>query len=121
MSRHEFHTHSSDGTAVCIQCGWDAPLGGFYLLVSREEDRYDYLFNNLDHSPSHPESFDVFSAILARMGIDLPPRMVHELYEDAETQIVNKYVIHHVIDCVYSRDDKFPGEVSARARAKQCL
>ncbi|MBI5041645.1 MAG: hypothetical protein HZB57_10760 [Gammaproteobacteria bacterium] len=118
MSRHEFHTHSSDGTAVCIQCGWDAPLGGFYLLVSREEDRYDYLFNNLDHSPSHPESFEVFKVILEMMGIDLPCRMLQEMDEDAKNQIVNKYVIHHVIDGVYSRDAKASGEVSARARAR---
>ena len=100
MSQHVFKTKYKN-RPVMVLAGWDRPLQGFFLVVSRVNAKgreEGCVFSNLECQESHPKSFDPFRAKLQNLGIEIP---------DGRENCGNKRVIHEVKEGVYSRDQKY--------------
>ena len=102
-----------DGNPVKLQIGWDRPLQGYYMVVSRvsevsggEDD--GYLYSNLANDDSHPRVLDPYLDWLRDKGVILPERLIEELVEDGDSNAGNKSVQHQVVNGVYSRMEGFP-------------
>jgi hypothetical protein len=101
MSQH-FFTTTHEGRPVELLMGWDRPLQGFFMLVSRGDagdDEVEYLYCNLDDHAlvrcgGLPAAMDHFVVQLRALGIEVPPAMLAEVERDAEVNAGNRFVVY---------------------------
>jgi len=101
MSQHHFAT-MLQGRPVEVLMGWDRPLQGFFMLVSRGDagdDEDEYLYCNLDDHAlvrcgGLPAAMDHFVVQLRKLGIEVPPAMLAEVERDAVVNAGNRFVVY---------------------------
>lgn len=104
MSQHLFCT-LHDNTPTRILMGWDRPLQGYFMVIEKPDiDEDEPFWSNLTHcEPSHPKNLKPFLAVLKKLSITVPLKMIEEVLEDGVTNHGNKEVTHKVEGEIYER------------------
>jgi hypothetical protein len=93
MSQHHFYTeHNGEKTHVLM--GWDRPLQGYFLVVSKESDIDTPYWSNLECEDCHPKTLSPFMTKLVELKV--PEEMLNEVKMDASQNMANKQVIHRI-------------------------
>ena len=99
MSQHTFAT-TYKGRPVSLFMGWDRPLQGFFMVVTRDDAReckHELVYSNLEdllliEFGGLPPVLDPFRDRLALLGIEAPARMIEEIERDALANVGNRHV-----------------------------
>lgn len=84
------HWHTDEGRRVTVLCGWDPPLGYFFMVVWETGDRQEaetepHDFSNLDtdfHTPFPQQLEPLTQHLEDRWGVTLPDELIEQLEED---------------------------------------
>jgi hypothetical protein len=87
--------------------GWDRPLQGFFLVISRVDARKgegEYVYSNLKdlllaQCGGLPPTLDYFRRKLAWLGITVPARVLAEIERDALANVGSRYVTYGQDGC----------------------
>jgi hypothetical protein len=99
MSQHVFETFLH-AMPLTIVMGWDRPLQGFFLMVSKDDEEEEkYLYSNLedpnlDRNNGMAHSLEYLEDKLAALGLSVPTEMLSELRKDCALNVGNRYVNH---------------------------
>jgi hypothetical protein len=101
MSQH-FFTTTHEGRPVELLMGFDRPLQGFFMVVSRldaRDDEDEIVYCNLNDRAlagcaGLPQRLDHFLTKLAGLGIHVPPEMLDEIERDALANRGNRHVVY---------------------------
>jgi len=101
MSQHRFVT-TYQGRPVELLMGWDRPLRGFFMVVSRldsMEGEDEIVYSNLDDSAlarcgGLSAVMDHFLMKLANLAIDAPQAMLAEVERDSWNNVGNRHVTY---------------------------
>ncbi len=105
MSRHHFKTEL-DGRPILVDMGYDRPLRGFFMMITRADagaDEDTCLYDNLAQENSHLGTIVPFLEALDNLKIHVPQEMIEEIECDQLWNIGNKYVEHFYTNGGYMR------------------
>ncbi|MCW5589670.1 MAG: hypothetical protein KIT27_08425 [Legionellales bacterium] len=109
MSQHLFKVFHNE-TPTYVLMGWDRPLQGFFMVIYKPLESDAPYYSNLDQEESHPNHIQPFLTVLKQHHIFVPQQMIDEIIEDANNNIGNKEVFHHIVAGVHRRSIGFNRE-----------
>lgn len=101
MSQHRFAT-TYQGRPVEVLMGWDRPLQGVFMVVSRgdaREDEDEFVYSNLDDPAladcgGLPPVVDYFLVKLGDLGVAVPQAMLDEIERDSRANVGTRHVVY---------------------------
>lgn len=96
MSQHFFQA-TLNNRPVQILIGWDRPLQGFFMTITRldaADDESEVLFDSASASLRFPRGLARFRKKLAELGIKPPAGLFEAVSADARGNAGNRIVTH---------------------------